>query len=109
MNKRPSMAVHPAPGCCDGTLVNGPVYEQVGLSGTVRSDQVLYTGSIKIHRDGGYWNRCRSSCAQLSLRNTKGQQALSLRDWGKPKADEGFLDMPHARHPFVCATRAPWS
>ena len=33
VNKPSAMAVHPAPGCYDGTLVNGLIFEKVGLSG----------------------------------------------------------------------------
>jgi 23S rRNA pseudouridine1911/1915/1917 synthase len=102
VNKPPNMVVHPAPGCFDGTLVNGLIFEQVGLSGiggvqrpgiVHRLDKdtsgvMVVAGSDRAHR-----------ALSLAFATGKVDKRYLCVTAGKPKADSGLITTPHARHP----------
>ena len=102
VNKRASMAVHPAPGCYDGTLVNGLIHEQVGLSGIggVQRPGIVHrldkdTSGVMVVAGTDVAHRALS----LAFATRKVSKRYLCVTAGKPKVDEGVLDTPHARHP----------
>ena len=102
VNKRPGMAVHPAPGCYDQTLVNGLLYEGVGLSGIggVQRPGIVHrldkdTSGVMVVAGTDQAHRALS----LAFAARKVDKRYLCVTAGKPKSDEGLIDTPHARHP----------
>ncbi len=102
INKQPGIAVHPAPGCHDGTLVNGLIFEKVGLSGIggVQRPGIVHrldkdTSGVMVVAGTDLAHRALS----LAFATRQVDKRYLCVTAGKPKADEGLIDTPHARHP----------
>lgn len=102
VNKRPGVAVHPAPGCYDQTLVNGLIFERVGLSGIggVQRPGIVHrldkdTSGVMVVAGSDVAHRALS----LAFATRKVSKRYVCVTAGKPKLEEGLIDTPHARHP----------
>ena len=102
LDKGAGMAVHPAPGSWDGTLVNALLYhcsDLSGINGLLRPGIVHRldkdtTGLMVVAKNDGAH---RGLAAQLESRSV--ERCYAALAWGHPRQDRGRIDAAIGRNP----------
>jgi len=102
INKPAGMTVHPAPGQADQTLVNGLLYEGVGLSGIggVQRPGIVHrldretSGVMVVASHDEAHRKLSKAFAQREVKKT-----YLCVTAGKPRKPEGLIDTPYGRDP----------
>jgi 23S rRNA pseudouridine1911/1915/1917 synthase len=102
VNKRPAMAVHPAPGTVDQTLVNGLLFDGIGLSGVGGKQRPGIVHRLDKDTSGCMVVACHDRAHRV-LSKAFAMRQVDKRylcvTAGRPKAANGLIDTPFARHP----------
>jgi 23S rRNA pseudouridine1911/1915/1917 synthase len=102
INKRPAIAVHPAPGTIDRTLVNGLLFDGIGLSGIGGKQRPGIVHRLDKDTSGCMVVACHDRAHRM-LSKAFAMRQIDKRylcvTAGKPKGGSGLIDTPFGRHP----------